>query len=92
MTDIEKKVSKKHNIRLAYCESVEVTGVENVISYDEVSVSLKLADNVLNIKGIGLDIKTLDIERGMVLINGRVSSLIYSSSREKIGFIKRLLK
>ncbi len=92
MTDIEKKVSKKHNIRLAYCESVEVTGVENVISYDEESVSLKLADNVLNIKGIGLDIKTLDIERGMVLINGRVSSLIYSSSREKIGFIKRLLK
>ena len=92
MTDIESKVSKKHNIRLAYGESIEVTGVENVLSYDEVSVCLKLTDNVLNIKGVNLDIKTLDIERGIVVVHGRVSSITYASSREKIGFVKRLLK
>ena len=92
MIDVESKVSKKHNIRLAYCESIEVTGVENVLSYDEVSVVVKLSDNVLTIKGTGLDIKTLDIERGIVLVHGRVTSIVYSSSREKIGFIKRILK
>lgn len=92
MIEVENKVSKKHNIRLAYCESIEVTGVENVLSYDEVSVCLKLSDNVLTIKGTGLDIKTLDIERGLVLVHGRVTSMVYASSREKIGFIKRILK
>ena len=92
MAEIEKKVNKKHNIRLAYGESLEVSGVESVHSYDEVSVCLKLADNILNIKGVNLDIKTLDIERGIVIVQGRVGSIIYATSREKVGFVKRFLK
>ena len=56
------------------------------------STIFKLVDNVLTIHGSGFDIKALDIDSGVAIVSGTVSSLEYSKSREKQGFFKRIMK
>ena len=90
--DIEQKVAKKHTVNIVYGESIEIVGVVCALEYDENIAVFKLADNIITIHGSGFDIKALDIDSGVAVVSGTVSSLEYSKSREKQGFFKRLMK
>lgn len=90
--DIEQKVAKKHVVNIVYGESVEIRGIVCALEYDENIAIFKLVDNVLTIHGSGFDIKALDIDSGVAIVSGTVSSLEYSKSREKQGFFKRIMK
>lgn len=90
--EIEQKIAKKHVINIVYGESIEIRGIVCALEYDENIAVYKLADNILTIHGSGFDVKSLDVDSGIAVITGTVSSLEYAKSREKQGFFKRLLK
>lgn len=90
--EVEQKVAKKHTVNIVYGESIEVRGIVCALEYDEHVAVYKLADNILTIRGNGFDVKSLDVESGVAVISGTVSSLEYATSRQKQGFFKRLLK
>lgn len=92
MSEVISSVGKKHKVNIVYNESVDLSGIESVMSYDENEVVLKTSDNILSVKGEKFNIETLDLEKGEVKISGRVANFGYSKTREKVGLLKRLIK
>lgn len=92
MAETINNVAKKHTVTVEYNVCVKLSGVINIISYDDKNIEVKLSDNFLVITGEKFDIVSLDLDSGNVIINGRLHSMHYVSKHEKIGFFKRLLK
>ena len=59
-----------HEISLKDRRRMSVSGVREVISFDENSIHLRTVSGDLAIEGEGLHIGTLDTERGVVALEG----------------------
>ena len=77
----------KHRLSLDQRRECKITGVAEVHSFDENTVLLETVDGVLTIKGSGLHVSRLNLEKGEADVDGRVDSLSYSerSSLAKKG-------
>lgn len=76
-------------------EVLNVTGVENVDSFNDEIVVLITNKGRLTIKGEKLSISKLNVEEGRLIVKGIISSLIYSEyegQKEKISLIKKIFK
>ena len=67
-----------------------VTGVTEVVSFDEEAVVLKTSLGTLMVHGRGLQLKTLSVNGGQVEVSGTVSALIYQQSKPSGSFLRRL--
>lgn len=56
---------------------MEITGVEDVISFDTKEVLLETTMGILTIKGEDLKVNRLSIEKGELEIEGTVDSMIF---------------
>ena len=92
----EKIGARPHLLTLQNRSSVTITGIVDVVSFDENSVVLDTDLGLLTIKGRGLHVSRLTLEKGEVDVEGNVDSLIYSSNEalRKSGesFLKRLFQ
>ena len=59
-----------------------MTGVTEVISFEESLVVLNTSLGVLTVQGQELKLKTLSLEGGQVAVDGQISALIYEQPRE----------
>jgi sporulation protein YabP len=74
-------------------EEMSVEGVVNLGSFDEKEVVMETEQGILLIKGDGLNIKQLNLEKGSISIDGTIKSLAYEDeARQKKGLLERLLK
>lgn len=80
-----------HKLTLNERKSLTMTGVEEVVSFDENAVVLHTALGTLVVQGEDLQLKTLSPEGGQVAVVGNVSSLNYEQPRNTAGFFRRLL-
>ena len=71
-------------------EDVNVTGVSQVVSFEEDTVLLRTNLGDLRIHGSGLELKDLTLEGGQAAISGRITALVYEEPREG-GWLSRLL-
>lgn len=62
---------------------IEITGVLEVLSFDENGVILVTPFGELSIEGSEMRVGTLDTERGVVAVDGRISALYYSDNTPK---------
>ena len=62
-----------------------MTGVTEVVSFDDAAVILRTDLGTLVVQGNDLQLKNLSLDGGQVAIDGRVSALIYEEPRGK-GF------
>lgn len=81
---------KKHSLTLNSRTLLNVTAVDDVISFDETLVSLSVGGEVLNISGDGLSIKNLSLENGEIAVSGNISAMVYFDDTPKKGFLGRL--
>ncbi|MDP4151944.1 MAG: sporulation protein YabP [Bacillota bacterium] len=90
----EKKTQKTaHNIILENRHLVSISGVEDVDSFDDESVSLYTVAGELVVSGTDLHINRLNVESGDVQIEGEIDSLEYTAQESKKGgFFSRLIK
>ena len=79
-----------HKLTLNQREDLSMSGVTEVVSFDENSVILKTHLGALTVLGENLVLKTLSVEGGQVAVTGHVSSLTYEEPRPA-GFWQRLL-
>ncbi len=73
----ENSVHKPHTLLLDNRSMLSLTGVEDVAGFDENTVSVRLGDCSLVVKGTSLHISKLSLDSGEVVIDGTVSSLQY---------------
>ena len=71
--------------------ALTLTGVTEVISFDENAVVLHTALGMLTVHGSALQLRQLSPEGGQVAIDGTVSAMIYEDRKEG-GWLRRLLK
>lgn len=64
---------------------ISLTGVSDVDSFDEQTVTVITSEGELSIRGSGLHIGKLSVETGEMSIEGRIDSLVYSSDTPKQG-------
>ena len=79
----EKKTMQSHKIILTNRQSGAVSGVLDVISFDEKLIVLSTQGGKLTIKGDQLHVNQLNLEKGDVDISGKVDTLIYSDDGKK---------
>ena len=78
-----------HKLSLSERKHLTLTGVTEVVSFDETVVVLHTALGVLTVHGQGLQLKMLSPDGGEVAVEGLVSAFIYEEPR-KGGMLRRL--
>lgn len=72
-----------HKLQLNERRQLTMSGVMEVVSFDENTVVLQTALGTLIVQGSQLQLKTLSLEGGQVAVDGNISALIYEEPREK---------
>lgn len=81
-----------HRLTLIQRSKLTMTGVSEVISFDDNAVVLRTGLGTLIVQGSQLQLKTLSTDGGQVEVDGSVSSLAYEEPRAEGGWLSRLLK
>lgn len=93
---MEEKMGMSHKVMLHNRERGSMTGILDVISFDENSIVLDTDMGLLTIKGKDLHVSRLTLEKGEIDIEGRTDSFVYSSNesyrRSGQSLLSRLFK
>lgn len=76
-------VDKKSSLSLEDRKKIVLTGVLDVISFDDEQISLNTKLGALSITGTGLKVNKLDVQNGDIVILGMIKSMVYSSKKAK---------
>ena len=79
-----------HKLTLNERNKLTLSGVREVVSFDDTAVSLHTALGDLDIQGQDLKLRSLSPEAGQLEITGQISGLFYEDPRESNGFWSRL--
>ncbi len=85
----EDRLELPHRLTLNERSALSVTGVAEVVSFDETAVVLKTTLGALIVQGRDLQLKTLSQDGGQVTVDGHVTSLTYEEPRTG-GWARRL--
>ena len=93
---MEEKIQMgSHKLTLQNRGSVMLTGVKDVVAFDENQVVLDTELGLLTIKGKDLHVNRLSLEKGEIDIEGRTDSLVYSAgggAKSGESFFAKLFK
>ena len=85
----EERMEMPHKLTLNDRKQLTMTGVCEVISFDDTAVLLRTTMGTLTVQGSQLQLKTLSLDGGQVAVEGTVSSLQYEEERVA-GWKRRL--
>lgn len=88
----ENPMTLPHKLTLNERRQLSVTGVTEVASFDESAVVLHTELGVLVIQGSQLQLRTLSLEGGQVIVEGSVSAMHYDEPRPAGSWFRRLLR
>ena len=73
-------------------KDLEITGVKEVVSFDERGAVILTEDGELCVEGVDIKISNLDTDSGNVSVSGRIDAMIYSAepSDKKRGLRRAL--
>lgn len=83
---------QSHRLSLTDRKKLTMTGVTEVISFEDTAVVLGTVLGTLIVQGEQLQLKTLSLEGGQVEVDGNVSALVYREQRSESGWLRRLLE
>ena len=75
-----------HKLTLNERKNLTMTGVTEIVSFDDSSVVLQTQLGTLEVQGQELKLKTLSIDGGQVAVDGQISALFYQEPRTGRGF------
>ena len=78
-----------HKLQMSERRELTMTGVTEVVSFDEGAVVLQTSLGLLIVQGSGLQLKNLTLDGGQVAITGTIGVLNYQEPRK--SFWGRLL-
>ncbi|NLK22162.1 MAG: sporulation protein YabP [Epulopiscium sp.] len=88
--------TKGHNIIMRDRQGLSITGVVDVLSFDEENVDIETEMGMLAIKGTDLQVNKLNLEKGELEVEGEIESLAYSDgelfSKKGTSILGKLFK
>ena len=92
----EKRVGSKHTVTLERRENIGVTGVLDVVSFDEEAIIMDTELGILIVRGVGLHVNRLNLDSGELEVDGEIISLNYeeghSYGKGKPKFLGKIFK
>lgn len=93
MTDDKNIAVMPHSLILEDRNSLSVSGVSDVDSFDDQTVVIFTDMGELTVRGTQLHISKLSLEIGELLMEGNISSLSYSDAQPKnVGFFNKVFR
>lgn len=89
---MEENIRKNHNIIVEDRKKFTLTGIKDVLSFDDQTVMLDTVLGRLAIKGDDLHLGQFDTEKGDISGTGKIHALIYTAPENNTGFFARLFK
>ena len=71
-----------HKLQLSERKNLTMTGVTEVVSFDETCVVLQTSLGLLIVQGQQLSLKNLSLDGGQVAVDGTISALSYEEPRQ----------
>lgn len=92
--EIQRNDSLSHEVVIGARKNLNISGVREVVSFDDESAELITVCGRLNIDGSGIKVSVLDIDKGVVSILGKIDAVYYSDDKEEVkkGFLGRLMR
>ncbi|MBB6451549.1 sporulation protein YabP [Geomicrobium halophilum] len=90
-----KSAEPVHDIVMKGRKTLEISGVKEVESFDSQEFLLETVMGYLSVRGRDLHMRNLNVEEGLVSIEGKIDDLIYvdeHNSGKPKGFIGKLFK
>jgi len=85
MAEDKNAIKMPHNVIMENREKLNISGVNDVDSFDEQSVVIFTDMGELTVKGSGLQIQKFSVETGELAISGRVYLMSYSEDAYEKG-------
>ena len=89
-------LKKDQNIILENREKLSISGVQQVENFNETVITLETIRGGITIKGEGLNISSLNLDEGKVMIDGLISGMSYSNKDGNMskngGFLGKMFK
>jgi sporulation protein YabP len=90
-----KGTTQEHDVTMKGRRLLDITGVKQVESFDNEEFLLETSMGFLSIRGQNLQMKNLDVDKGIVSIKGKIFDLVYldeQSGEKAKGFFGKLFK
>lgn len=87
----EDRMELEHRLTLSERRQLIMTGVTEVVSFDENAVVLLTSLGRLTIHGRDLQLKQLSLDGGQVAVDGTVSAMVYEEPKASGGWLRRLM-
>ena len=81
----------EHTLTLDGREKLTMSGVTEVMRFDDSAVVLQTELGILTVLGQGLRLNTLSTDGGQMAVTGQVTALSYEEPRSSGGWLRRLL-
>ena len=89
-------VKTVHRVVMEGRQKVEVTGVRDLLVFDETEVIMETSEGMLSIRGNDLHMNNLNLEQGLIGLGGEIAELLYDESdgdvKAKPGLMSRLFR
>lgn len=89
---MEEQIRLPHKLTMNDRKSLTMTGVSEVMSFDEQSVVMQTGLGTLTVHGQELQLKNLSLDGGQVAVEGHIAALIYEEPRQTRGLLGRLFR
>lgn len=75
-----------HKLTLDGRKKLTMTGVTEVVRFEDTAVVLRTGLGMLMVQGKDLKLRTLSLEGGQMAVEGHIAAMIYEEPRPQSGF------
>lgn len=82
----------ENRITLFNQENLSISGIKKTHVVSESSIVVEVENSVLQIAGNNMEVRKLDVESGILEVNGKIVGLKFSGPKEKFNLFKKIFK
>ena len=88
-SDARQAAGRSHSLHLDNRRQAALTGIDEVIAFDDTQVILGTGQGEIVLTGEGLLVKNLSLDEGNLTVDGRIDGILYSQRRKRRGLLRR---
>lgn len=92
MIEDKNKIQTQQNLIMENRQKLNISGIEDVINFDDQTVCVNTNLGMITIKGYNLKMNKLNLDNTELMIDGEIVSIVYSENYSKSGFFHKIFK
>ena len=89
---MEENVRCSHNVMMDDRKKLMLTGIKDVLSFDEETIVMESSMGRVTVKGAGLRVAGFDNKSGELSAEGKIFAIVYTSEERNGGFLSRIFR